>query len=361
MLNPDRRHTRLLLPLLFVLVLAAPSASAHHSFPAEFLADQETTLTGVVSNVWFRNPHARFSIDVTNSDSTVTTWELQTHALTTLRQQGWTENTLQKGMKVTVHGNLARAGRKKVFIRWIELPGGERLSPSGTGATDEYEVSESFHAEPERYPQDITGTWDNSFKFKPTVNDLEPKPTPYTAEGKRRFDEQQFGDDPALRCLPTGMPRLFGAPRGMQIFDAGDFYLMVFETGEQMRRVFMDGRKAPDSWELSYNGYSTGRWQGNTLYIETTHLLPGMLDGSGMPMSGGETRLVEEWTVSDDGDEMERVMTIHDPLYSKPLVRRRGSHRADILLASEACDADSFYHDLYEQDLLEEYFRNKGL
>jgi hypothetical protein len=54
-------------------------------------------------------------------------------------------------------------------------------------------------------------------------------------------------------------------------------------------------------------------------------------------------------------------MTIHDPLYSKPLVRRRGSHRADILLASEACDADSFYHDLYEQELLEEYFRNKGL
>jgi hypothetical protein len=58
---------------------------------------------------------------------------------------------------------------------------------------------------------------------------------------------------------------------------------------------------------------------------------------------------------------MERVMTIYDPLYSKPLVRRRGSHRADILLASEACDADSFYHDLYEQELLEEYFRNKGL
>jgi hypothetical protein len=136
---------------------------------------------------------------------------------------------------------------------------------------------------------------------------------------------------------------------------------MVFETGEQIRRVFMDGRKAPEGWELSFNGYSTGRWQGNTLYIETTHLLPGMLDGSGMPMSGPETRLVEAWTVSEDGDELERVMTIYDPLYGKPLIRRRGSHRADILLGSEACDADSFYHDLYEQELLQEYFSGKGL
>jgi hypothetical protein len=341
--------------------LTTPSAFAHHSFQAEFLSDQETTLTGIVNNVWFKNPHARFSIDVAGDDDTHTTWELQTHALTTLRAQGWTENTLQKGMRITVHGNLARAGRKKLFIRWIDLPDGSRLAPTGTGPTDDYEISATFLADPGRYPHDITGTWDNSFKFRPTVDDLEPKPTPYTDAGRRRFESLRFGDDPALRCLPTGMPRLFGAPRGMQIFDAGDFYLMVFETGEQLRRVFMDGRKAPEGWELSFNGFSVGRWEGDTLVIETSLLLPGMLDGSGMPMSGPETRLVEHWTVSGDGDELERIMTIYDPLYSKPLLRRRGSHRADLTLRSEACDADSFYHDLIEQNLLQEYFENKGL
>jgi hypothetical protein len=341
--------------------LAPGPTSAHHSFPAEFLSDEEATLTGVVSNVWFKNPHARFSIDVTDEDAKVTTWELQTHALTTLRQQGWTDSTLQQGMQITVHGNLARAGRKKLFIRWLDLPDGTRLSPMGTNPAEEYEVSTAFHADPDRYPHDITGTWDNSFKFRPTVNDLEPKPTPYTEEGRRRFEAFKFGDDPALRCLPTGMARLFGAPRGMQIFDAGDFYLMVFETGDEFRRVMMDGRKAPEDWAPSYSGFSVGHWDGDTLEIETTHLLPAMLDGSGMPMSGAETRLIERWTVSGDGDELDRVMTIHDPLYSKPLIRRRASHRADILLRSEACDADSFYHDLLEQDLLGDYFRNKGL
>jgi hypothetical protein len=347
--------------LICLLALTAQQASAHHSFPAEFLSGQETTLKGVVSNVWFKNPHARFSIAVKEEDGSTSTWELQTHALSTLRQQGWTENTLQKGMTISVHGNLARAGRKKIFIRWLDLPDGTRLAPTGTDSTEDYEISSSFHADAARYPHDITGTWDNNFKFRPTVDDLEPKPTPYTAEGRRRFEGLTFGDDPALRCLPTGMPRLFGAPRGMQIFDAGDFYLMVFETGEQLRRVFMDGRKAPEGWELSFNGFSVGHWKGDTLDIETTHLLPGMLDGSGMPMSGPETRLEERWTVSEDGDEMERVMTIYDPLYSKPMIRRRASHRAELAIRSEACDADSFYHDLIEQNLLQDYFRNKGL
>lgn len=361
------QYRRIAVPEIASLVLAllllqlATALQAHHSFPAEFLEDQETTLTGIVSKVWWKNPHARFSIDVTDEAGKTESWELQTHALSTLRQQGWTENTLAPGMQITVHGNLARRNRQKIFIRWLDLPDGTRLTPAGTVTGEDYTISKNFYAGPARYRHDITGTWDNSHKFRPSVDDLEPKPTPYTDEGRKRFESQVFGDDPALRCLPVGMPRLFGAPRGMQIFDAGDFYLMVFETGEQMRRVYMDGRKAPSDQEPSYNGYSVGRWQGDTLIIETTHLLPGMLDGSGMPMSGQATRLVEEWTVSGDGHEIDRVMTIYDPLYKQPLVRKRGSHRAEIALSSEACDPDSFYHDLLEQDGMDAYFRNKGL
>jgi hypothetical protein len=42
-------------------------------------------------------------------------------------------------------------------------------------------------------------------------------------------------------------------------------------------------------------------------------------------------------------------------------VRTRGSHRAEIAISSEACDPDSFYHDLLEQKGMDEYFKNKGL
>ena len=93
----------------------------------------------------------------------------------------------------------------------------------------------------------------------------------------------------------------------------------------------MDGRgTAPDNHPLTSMGYSVGRWEGRTLVIETTHLEPGWLDGSGYPMSGDDgTRIVEHWTVAEDGLTIDRIMTIHDDLYTEPLVRTRGSQRAD--------------------------------
>ena len=54
-------------------------------------------------------------------------------------------------------------------------------------------------------------------------------------------------------------------------------------------------------------------------------------------------------------------MTIHDPLYSAPIVRTRGSQRDDTLgsvIESPACDPDNHYRDLVDKDLLEEKLLN---
>ena len=73
-------------------------------------------------------------------------------------------------------------------------------------------------------------------------------------------------------------------------------------------------------------GFSTGKWEGRTLVIETTMLLPGWLDGSGYPMTGGDgTRIVERWTPAADGLTMERTMTVTDKAYTQPIVRTGSS------------------------------------
>jgi hypothetical protein len=86
-------------------------------------------------------------------------------------------------------------------------------------------------------------------------------------------------------------------------------------------------------------------------------LTPGWLDGSGYPMSGGaDTRIVERWTVAQDGLTMERTMTIYDKLYTAPLVRTRGSQRGDAsvgLIESEPCDATTFYREMMQKGELE--------
>src|SRR5262249_46942049 len=145
----------------------------------------------------------------------------------------------------------------RLWVNWIELPDGKVLAQRGarvaqTRAPIKYETSKPFRARTEAYPVDITGTWNNSFNFHLTVDDLEPKPTPFTEEGRRQYEADKAGHDPALRCVPVGMPRTFGGPRGMQIFDAGTFYLMVFEAGAAHRWVWMDGRKADEKTPLTY-------------------------------------------------------------------------------------------------------------
>ena len=59
----------------------------------------------------------------------------------------------------------------------------------------------------------------------------------------------------------------------------------------------------------------------SALVIETTHLSAGWLDGSGLPMAGDGTRIVERYEFADDRLSIERTMTIHDPYYTAPLVR----------------------------------------
>jgi hypothetical protein len=189
------------------------------------------------------------------------------------------------------------------------------------------------------------------------VDDLEPKPVPLTAEGRAIHESNGKYDDPALRCLSYGLPRLFGNPYNMTIYDAGDHYLILYVDHNSPRRIWMDGRSPEAGMPATSNGFSVGHWEGEELVIETTHLTSGWLDGSGYPMSGEGTRLDERYTFSDDRLTMDRVMTIHDPYYSAPLTRVRGSARGNNLDVFEqaACDPTGYFSDLQEAGMLEKY------
>lgn len=342
-------------------------AHAHHSFAAEFDPGTNGELTGVISEVRFSNPHVRYRIEVRGADGGTEAWELQTSSVTSLRQQGWTRDTLQVGDRVSVSGQLGRSGAKKLFIRGGTLADGTpfgALANAGEPRPDPNQV----HADPDKdygrgqinpdHPFDISGAWRNSYKFRVTVDDFEPKPTPFTAEGRRIYESTEKYDDPGLRCIALGLPRVFGSPYNLDIYDAGDHYLFYHVFEKAMRRVWMDGRAIPEDVRPTSMGYSVGRWEDDrTLVIETEHLLPGWLDGSGLPMAGEGTRTVERYMFSEDKLSADRTLTIYDPLYSAPLVRTRGMAREDGLDVAEqdSCDPASYYSDLYEAGLLEEY------
>ena len=361
----DIRNAVLIAP---ALAAASGVALAHHSTAVDFDKDAEAAIEGVVTQVNFVNPHVRFYVDVTNDEGEVENWQIETRPPENLSASGLFRDTLEIGGRVRVAGQPSRRGQPSMWLTALAIEGGPNIV---IGAGDEPNEAEDILVPTEwrtfseiaadndnDYPVDITGLWGGRYKFTATVDDLEPKPMPATAEALRlREENRQFGKDYALRCIPTGMARIFGAPVGVEIYDQGLFYLFVYSAGgTSVRRIYMDGRSAPDGWPASMLGFSTGRWQGDSLVVETTHLKPMWLDGSGWPMSGEVTRLVETYTPRNNGALVDRTMVIHDPLYTEPLVRTRGYLRSEEPLTENVCDPEGFYGDLLKEGLIEEYF-----
>lgn len=336
---------------------------AHHSFSAEF-DNIRGEISGVVVRARYTNPHPRYQILVTLENGTSEEWELQGQSVTSMRAGGWDSDFLSVGDEIRVWGSLGRNDTKKLFLSGLEKSNGEIYDPSANASTrpNPGEVNATvgrnytYGQLNESAPFDISGPWRNSYKFRVTVDDLEPKPTPFTTEGAAIYAETEHYDDYSLRCVAPGLPRIFGAPYDMDIVDAGSHYQFVYIEHNTPRRIYMDGRVAPDNFPDTAMGWSNGHWEGDELVIETTKLVPGWLDGSGMPFMGGEnTRLLERYTFADDRLSMERVLTIYDAYYTEPLIRRRASARDDNVVITEhdSCDPTSYYSDIFESGELE--------
>ncbi len=82
----------------------ATAAFAHHGFDTEYDAKKKVTLTGVVKEVAWTNPHMRVYIDVAQPDGKVVTWNLELTSPNRIRRQGWGPNDLKPGERVVFEG-----------------------------------------------------------------------------------------------------------------------------------------------------------------------------------------------------------------------------------------------------------------
>ena len=203
------------------------------------------------------------------------------------------------------------------------------LNSSATSLAQEEETSIDL--------RDLSGHWDRttpvvSFGNVPGATfqgSPDQQEAPFTADGRALFDanlpgygprRQMQRNDPLGRCEPMGLPRNLNteiiAPHStFEIVQTPQRILQFFEYRHDWREIWMDGRELPTLADTypKWNGYSVGRWEGNTLVVESIGFDDrSWLDKLGYPHSE-EMRLEERYRRTD-ADTLELTMTIRDPL-----------------------------------------------
>jgi len=102
-------------------------SQAHHSFPAVYDAKTRKTITGVVTQMLYQNPHARFYMRVANDDGGEDIWELETQNTSFLRRGGWLPDSVQPGDRLTVEGNVAFKIDKRLYVQVVTQADGQVL------------------------------------------------------------------------------------------------------------------------------------------------------------------------------------------------------------------------------------------
>ncbi len=134
-----RTSPRAALTLIAIFCLAAATASAHHSFAAEFDANKRVTLRGTLTRVDWVNPHGWIYMDVINAKGMKEAWAIEAGAPNAMLRRGLRKTDFPPGIQIVVTGFLAKNGTHTANGRTVMLPDGREFfaGSSGTGAPND--------------------------------------------------------------------------------------------------------------------------------------------------------------------------------------------------------------------------------
>jgi len=140
-----------------------------------------------------------------------------------------------------------------------------------------------------------------------------------SAAGLERWSQFDRRQDPSIRCEPKGLGRQATNPLPMAIDQGAGQVSIRYEQWQAVRTIHLGSEASPPSTS-SLLGYSVGQYVGNALVIETTGLLANILTTDGVPHSD-RLRVLERYSLADDGERLELEMTLIDPvMFTAPVV-----------------------------------------
>ncbi len=326
------------LSALIVLMLSH-TGHAHHGFANHFDHSRELTLEGTVTEFNFRNPHVTIHFEVQNGDGEAESWVAETGGSSGFLRSGRiSRDSLKAGDHIQIVGHPARVTEQEMRAVDVILPNGEKLHMANPYVTIPSIGADTVATAQESVTPNLSGLW------MPNRGRSDPWPSepPFTEAGQAVFETVNARDDPSLRCL-FNVPNIMTGigPYPLEIIQRDDKVMFLYEQMHQVRRIFLDGRRPLE--EDSIVGHSTGRYEGDTLIVETTNVRP--LKNAGPPLQviqSAALRVTERYTRVDDFLQAE--ITIDDPIYYREpwTVLKVWTWSPDAVIYEYACDDPRF-------------------
>lgn len=210
---------------------------------------------------------------------------------------------------------------------------------------------------PAEHP-DFTGVWGSYREPGETGPGFRAPPPelPLTPDAQKKVDAYRdlvapTGASPGGFCLGYGMPASMLGSGGypMEIVQHDDLIIVVYEAHAEIRRIYLKLRVAEKDLFPDRNGYSTGRWEGDRLIVETTHLKEAV-DQRRYPHSAN-ARIIEEYEMitNDDGSRiLAAYMTMIDPDFYTETIRtvKKWTYLPDTRLLPYECNEPDWHEHL---------------
>jgi hypothetical protein len=334
-------HAVLAATLLTVPVLVE-RADAHHGI-GRYDPRRHVELEGTLTKLDFVNPHSYVYFDVLGDDGKVVAMRCEMRAATVLRRSGWSPDMFRPGVSITITGRPHRDDPTACHVDTLTLGDAPTLERYQQ-LSDAKPIDRTKR--PFRLPTgrpNLAGDWAQEQHILATppggrgglvpisqVAAIEagklpmpdgpagwfPPPVTLTAAGRAAAEalrKRPTSEDPRLSCQITSIlfDWVFDGTIN-RITQRANVITMEYGAG-LTRTVHMDMKAHPAKVAPSRAGHSIGRWDGDTLVVDTVGFEPGSVAGS-LPHSS-ELHIVERFTLNPATLELVRNYVVRDPLY----------------------------------------------
>ena len=327
------------------VVLCAPPASAHHS-PAAYDQQSVVTVEGTLIDYDWANPHVYLTVrEPTAAGERV--WQVEAFPPSTLKAMGWSRDALAVGDRVSMTANPGRDRARNIASLLTLRKSGATLYDgtrvfTGGDAGSRAAASPNGAGVPPASRDSLAGTW--ATVAEPVLGQFfgGAATLPVTPRGAAAIRGFTDAENPGKDCVPFSAPAYMLLPSFKNI-EIGDTEVIIRGELDNVERVVHLGLRTHDGAPATVQGHSIGRWEGNTLVVDTARFAEHRLGlAAGLPSSGAK-HLVERFEPDAEGRAFTYRFTLEDPEYLTQAVEgtMHWAARPDAHFMPMDCDLDT--------------------